>query len=282
MTKHRGFIMLQYISAFIVVLATLAPFAWLFISSIFYQRDLTAVPFRLFPGEITFSRYIDIFTNPNNATAYTFRISMFNSLVVAISVTVIALVAGSLASYAFARLRFPLHGKLLYLFLFTYMMPPVVIVIPLYVILNKLQLINTKPALILLYLSMVIPFVTWVMRSYFASISRSFEDSAAIDGCSRLQSLWYIFLPIARPGLIATGILAFLLAWDEFFFALIFTSTLDAKTMPVAIAEFTGKNIVDYGMIATGGIIAILPPLLITGLFQKHIVRGMTAGGLKE
>jgi len=282
MIKHRSFTILQYSAALLVTVAVLAPFAWLFISSIFYQRDLTTVPFKLFPKAVTFSRYIDIFTDPNNATAYTFKISMVNSLIVAGSVTFIALLIGSLASYAFARLRFPLRGQLLYLFLFTYMMPPVVIVIPLYVVLNNLQLINTRSALVLLYLSMVIPFVVWVMRSYFASVSQSFEGSAAIDGCSRLQTLWYIFLPIARPGLIATGILAFLLAWDEFFFALIFTSTLGAKTIPVAISEFTGKNAVDYGMIATGGIIAILPPLLITCFFQKYMVQGMTAGGIKE
>ena len=282
MTSRKSFAIFQYFAAALVTLATLAPFAWLFISSIFYQRDLTTVPFNLFPKEITLSRYIDIFTNPNNPTAYTFKISMLNSLIVATAVTIIALIVGSLASYAFARLEFPLRGKLLYLFLFTYMMPSIVIVIPLYVILNKMALINTRTALILLYLSMIIPYVTWVMRSYFASVSKSFEDSAAIDGCNRLQSLWYIFLPIARPGLIATGILAFLVAWDEFFFALIFTSTLDAKTMPVAIAEFTGKNIVDYGMIATGGIISIIPPLLITCFCQKYIVQGMTAGGVKE
>ena len=120
------------------------------------------------------------------------------------------------------------------------------------------------------------------MQSYYASVSKSFEDAAAIDGCNRLQTLWYIFLPIARPGIIATGILAFLTAWDEFFFALIFTSTLAAKTMPVAIAEFSGKNAVDYGMIATGGLLASLPPLIITFIFQKYIVMGMTAGGVKE
>ncbi|MCL6571561.1 MAG: carbohydrate ABC transporter permease [Bacillus sp. (in: Bacteria)] len=282
MNKRKSFVILQYSGAVLVTIATLAPFVWLFISSIFYQRDLTAVPFNLFPKRITFGRYVDIFINPDNATAYTFKISMINSLIVAFSVTLIALCVGSLAAYATARLRFPGRNGLLYLFLFTYMMPPVVIVFPLYMILSSKGLINTRSALTLLYLSMVIPYVVWVMRSYFASIPKSFEDAAAIDGCSRFKSLWYIFLPIARPGLIATGLLSFLIAWDEFFFALIFTSTLNAKTIPVAISEFTGKHLVDYGMIATGGMIAIIPPLLITCFFQKYIIQGMIAGGLKE
>ena len=103
-----------------------------------------------------------------------------------------------------------------------------------------------------------------------------------MDGCTRWQTLTRVYLPMALPGLVATGILAFLLSWDEFFFSLVFTSTLEAKTIPVAIAEFSAKNTVDYGMIATGGVLASLPPLIVTALFQKQIVTGMTGGGVKE
>jgi ABC-type sugar transport system, permease component len=280
--KSKRLAFIQYISAIIITFFTLAPFIWLFISSIAYRKDLMSVPLQIIPKEVTFQRYQDIFTNPNNDMAYTFKIAMSNSLFVVFFVTLIALVAGSLASYAFARLKFPFRNQLMYLILFTYMLPPVVIVIPLYLFLSNLQLLDSKTALVLLYLSMAIPFVIWVMQSYFGSVAKSFEDSAAIDGCNRLQTLWYIFLPIARPGIIATGILAFLIAWDEFFYAVIFTSTLNAKTISVAIAEFSGKNTIDYGMIATGGVVAALPPLIITFIFQKYIVQGMTAGGVKE
>ncbi|HBF37715.1 MAG TPA: ABC transporter permease [Firmicutes bacterium] len=280
--KSKGLAVTQYISAIVVAFCTLAPFIWLFISSISYRKDLTTVPLAIIPKEVTYQRYLDIFINPNNDMAYTFKVAMSNSLIVVFFVTIISLVVGSLASYAFARLKFIFKNQLMYLILFTYMLPPVVIVIPLYLYLNSLQLLDTKTSLILLYLSMAIPFVIWVMQSYFGSIAKSFEDSAAIDGCNRLQTLWYIFLPIARPGIIATGILSFLVAWDEFFYAVIFTSTLNAKTISVAIAEFSGKNTIDYGMIATGGILASLPALLITFIFQKYIVQGMTAGGVKE
>lgn len=280
--KSKRLAMIQYLSAMIITVCTLVPFVWLFISSISNETDLTAVPLRFIPKEVTLQRYVEIFSNPNNDMAYTFKISMGNSLMVVCAVTLFALVAGSLASYAFARLRFRFKNQLIYLILFTYMIPPVVIVIPLYLYLSKLGLLDTKSSLALLYLSMAIPFVVWVMQSYFGSVAKSFEDSAAIDGCNRLQTLWYIFLPIARPGIIATGILAFLIAWDEFFYAVIFTSTLNAKTISVAIAEFSGKYSVNYGMIAAGGVIASLPPLLITFIFQKYIVQGMTAGGIKE
>ena len=280
--QSRHFRIFLYISAIVLFVYVMAPVTWLFISSISYQRDLTSVPLRLNAANFTFQRYADIIFNPTNDLANNFKWAMVNSLIVALVVTALGLVTGSLTSYAFARLRFPAKKPLLYLLLFTYMIPPVVIVFPLYSVINRLGMLDSKLTLIILYLSMCVPFVVWVMQSYFGSISRSFEEAALIDGCSRMQTLRLVYLPMAKPGIIATGILAFLLSWDEFFFSLIFTSTLNAKTMPLAIAEFSGKNAVDFGMIATGGIIASLPPLLITIIFQRQIVTGMTAGGNKE
>lgn len=280
--KSKRLTVIQLVGGILIMLFTLVPFLWLFISSISQEKDLTSVPLRFIPETVSFQRYVEVFSNPHNDMAFTFKVSMFNSVIVVLCVTLVALVVGSLASYAFARLKFAFKSQLLYLILFTYMLPPVVIVIPLYLYFNNLHLLDSKTALVLLYLSMAIPFVIWVMQNYFGSVAKSFEESAQLDGCNRLQSIWHIFLPIARPGIIATGILAFLIAWDEFFYAVIFTSSLNAKTISVAIAEFSGKYSVNYGMIAAGGVIASLPPLFITFIFQKHIVRGMTAGGVKE
>jgi multiple sugar transport system permease protein len=282
MKKDKVLTSFQYLFALVITLCTLGPFTWLVVSSISYQKDLTQVPLQWIPNVVTFKRYIDIFTNPNNDMAYAFKVSMKNSLIVSLGVTLIALIVGSLAAFAFARLKFRFRQKLIYLFLFTYMIPPVVVVIPLYLMLSNIGMLDTKGTLILLDLTFVIPFVIWVMQSYFSSFSKSFEEVSAIDGCNRFQTLWYIVLPIVRPGIIATGILAFLLSWDEFFFSLLFTSSLEAKTISVAISEFSGKNAVDYGMIATGGVLASLPPIIIVFLFQKQLVQGMTAGGVKE
>ena len=282
MKQHPAFRVFLYAAALVVAFVTLAPFAWLVVSSLVTLRDLITVPMHLEQMHFSFDRYLSVFTNPHDELASSFLWSMANSLVVAFVVTLVGLVTGALGSYAFARLRFFGKRPLLYLLLFTYMIPPVVIVVPLYVVINALGLLDTKVTLVMLYLSMAVPFVVWVMQSYFGSIGKSFEEAALMDGCSRLQTLWHVYLPMAKPGMIATGILAFLLSWDEFFFSLIFTSTLNAKTIPVAIAEFTGKNTVDFGMIATGGVLASLPPLLITIFFQKQIVTGMTGGGNKE
>jgi len=281
-TRHRIFPWVQYFSGFLVLVFAIAPIAWLVITSISIHRNIISVPLRLIPPEVTFQRYGDVVANHDNDIAFAFKVAMGNSLIVAGAATIVSLVLGSLASYAFARLRFAFKGKIMYLILFTYMVPSVVVVMPLYLLLSKLGMLNSRPTLILLYLTLSLPFVIWVMQSYFGSLSRTFEEAASIEGCSRLQVLWHIYVPMARPGIIATAILSFLIAWDEFFFALVFTSTLAAKTIPVAIAEFSGKHYVDYEMIAMGGVIASLPPVLIAVIFQKYIVMGMTSGGIKE
>lgn len=281
--RSRSQLILIYVFSIVVAVCTLAPYVWMFITSISYPKDLIALPLKLIPSHITFERYASLFTGAGSDNpSYVFRIAMGNSFIVTFFVTIIALTFGSVAAYAFARLKFRFKNGVMMLTIFTYMIPPVALVIPMYLIFSKINMLNMKTTLVILYLSFVIPFIIWVMQGFFSSISKSFEEAAEIDGCTRFQTLLYIFLPIARPGLIATGILAFLMSWDEFFFSLIFTSNLTAKTMTVAIAEFNGKYTIDYGMISTAGIMASLIPVLIVMVFQKYIVTGMTSGGVKE
>ncbi|GLI05748.1 sugar ABC transporter permease [Paenibacillus tyrfis] len=280
--KSRTLTFVQYAFGLAVAFCTLAPFAWLVLSSISYQVDLQSVPLRWIPERVTLARYSDIFTNPDNDMAYAFRISMRNSLIVAAFVTLIALIVGGLAAHAFAKYRFTFRQPLIYLFLFTYMIPSIVIVIPLYMTVDQLGLLDSKATLVLLNLSFAIPFVIWIMQSYFKQLSHEFYEAAALDGCSRLQTLRLVVVPMVRPGIVATLIFVFLLSWDDFFFGLLFTSTLDSKTISVAISEFSGKHAVDFGMVATGGVAASIPPLLIAIFLQRFLVHGMTAGGVKE
>lgn len=280
--KSRTLTFVQYAFGLAVAFCTLAPFAWLVLSSISYQVDLQSVPLRWIPERVTLARYSDIFANPDNDMAYAFRISMKNSLLVAAFVTLIALIVGGLAAHAFAKYRFTFRQPLIYLFLFTYMIPSIVIVIPLYMTVDQLGLLDSKATLVLLNLSFAIPFVIWIMQSYFKQLSHEFYEAAALDGCTRLQTLRLVVVPMVRPGIVATLIFVFLLSWDDFFFGLLFTSTLDSKTISVAISEFSGKHAVDFGMVATGGVVASVPPLLIAILLQRFLVHGMTAGGVKE
>jgi len=167
------------------------------------------------------------------------------------------------------------------LFLVTYMLPPIAIVIPIYLIMAQVHLLDTKLGLVAVYCSFVTPFVLWIMSNYFLSLPPDLEDAARVDGCSRLGALFRVMLPIARPGLFATMMFGFLLAWDEFLYVLILTSTSNAKTVPVAIAEFTGRHSVDFGLIAAGGVLASVPPVLLAVAFQKYVVSGLTSGAVK-
>ena len=272
-SRRKRTMAIQMFLGLLLALVVLGPVVWMFLTSVMRPVDLTAKPLQLIPKTITFERFQQIFASESTSDpAYVFRIALKNSFFIAVAVTLLSLVVGTLAAY----------DGLMLLILFTYMLPPAAMIIPLYRIYNQLGWLDKRWPLVILYLSFIVPFIIWVMQDFFGSISKSFEEAAQVDGATRLQTLIYIFLPIARPGAIATGILAFLMSWDEFFYSLIFTSSLASKTMPVAIAEFNGKFTIDYGMISVAGILGSLIPVLITVIFQKYIVLGMTAGGVKE
>ncbi len=281
MRTSLAFKVFIYAAAVFASVVILAPFAWLIISSVAAPADLLAKPLHWIPAHASLSRYADIFFGTDSETAITFRVALLNSTIVAASSVLISLGVGIFGAYAFARLQFKFQRGILLLFLSTYMLPPIAILISLYLTMVQLHLLDTKLGLILVYCSFITPFVLWIMSGYFRSIPRDLEDAARIDGCSRVGALFRVVLPLARPGLLATALFGFLLAWDEFLYALVFTSSLSSKTIPVAIAEFTGRHAVDFGMMATGGVLASLPPLVIAFVFQRYIVGGLASGAVK-
>jgi len=281
MRSSLAFKVFIYAAAVFASVVILAPFAWLIISSVAAPADLLIKPLRWIPAHASLSRYTDIFLGANSETVVTFRAALLNSTIVAASSVLISLGVGIFGAYAFARLQFRFQRGILLLFLSTYMLPPIAILISLYLTMVQLRLLDTRLGLILVYCSFITPFVLWIMSGYFRSIPRDLEDAARIDGCSRIGALFRVVLPLARPGLLATALFGFLLAWDEFLYALVFTSSLNSKTIPVAIAEFTGRHAVDFGMMATGGVLASLPPLVIAFVFQRYIVGGLASGAVK-
>ncbi len=272
---------LIYLAALLVALVVLAPPAWLFISSISSQKELLSKPVHWIPQEPSFERYLQIVKATGSESAAIFRASMFNSIVIAASVTILCVGLGSLAAYSFARMRFGGQEPFLYVMLFSYMLPPIMIVVPLYTIMRDLHLMDTKLGLIVVYSALIMPFAIWIMRSYFQSIPHELEDAARIDGCTRLGALFRVVMPLSAPGLVATGLFCFLASWEEFLLALIFTSSPNAKTIPIAIAEFTGRHAIDFGMMATGGVVAAIPPILLALLFQRYLISGLTSGAVK-
>jgi multiple sugar transport system permease protein len=275
--RYTVFIHLAALGAMAVILA---PFVWLFITSIAGQTDLLSRPLHWIPEHLTLGRYREIFSGRSGAAAL-FRTAMVNSFIVATCTVVVSLTVGILGGYALARLRFPFRRATLLSFLVTYMMPPIVLIIPLYLIMVRLGLYNTKAGLVVVYCSLATPFALWTMSNFFGSLPAELEEAARVDGCSRLGALVRIVLPLARPGIVATALFAFLLCWDEFLYALLLTGTGQAKTIPVAIAEFTGRNAVDFGLVAAGGILASLPPVALTMVFQRYLIEGLSAGAVK-
>jgi multiple sugar transport system permease protein len=267
----------------LILLAIFLPIAWMVISSISPQAELLATPPHWIPQHLDLHNYTDILlpTSDTNDVALTFRSALVNSFEVGLLVTGLGLLFAIPAGYALARI--PMRGgrTTITLILATRMLPAISTVIPLYLVAATLGLLDTKAVLVVLYLSFVLPFAVWILSGFFASVPREVEEAAMLDGAGRLRTLRSVVLPVALPGVAATAIFSFLLAWDEFFFPLIFTSTRDAKMVPVAISEFTGRHAVDFGAMATGGVLAAIPVVLVALLFNRLIVSGLTAGAVK-
>lgn len=284
MRPSKTYLVAIHLAAVLMAVVVLAPFAWLLISSISPPRELLAADPHWWPEDPTLARYRAIFASSDGSgtdVAANFRQAMINSFVVATLTTAISLVVGVLGGYAFARLRFRMRRTTLFGFLAVYMLPPIALVIPLYLGLAALGLLDTKTGLVVTYCSIVTPFCLWTMSNYYLSLPPDLEEAARVDGCTRVGALFRVILPLSRPGVLTTGMFGFLLAWDEFLFSLLFTSTTNAKTIPVAIAEFTGKYSSDFGLIAAGGVLATLPPLVLALVFQRYIAGGLTSGAVK-
>lgn len=200
-------------------------------------------------------------------------------MLVACGATLISLLLAIPAAFSFSR--YPGRDCWLFTSLAIYMVPPVAFVLPLYFILQKLALLNTHLGLVLVYCSMIMPFLTWMLKNQFDALPIDIEQAARLDGLRQWQVLLRITLPLAKPALGASALFGWLLAWDEFFYALLFTSNIQAQTLPVTIAGFTAGRATDDGLIAAVGILAAIPPLFIAIWLQKTLVSGLTSGGSK-
>jgi multiple sugar transport system permease protein len=270
-------------------MAVAGPFIWMFISSVSTQAGLTATPPQWSPQPLTWFRYEALFFGPKEGQSMPvatgkFINALISSLVVSSSTTLVCMVTGSLAAYAIARLSVPGKRPFLLGILTAQMLPVIVIIIPLYIVMQALNatlhLMDSWHGLILLYSGFMLPTVIWIMDSYFQTIPRELEDAAMIDGCNRIGALTRVILPLSGPGLVAVGAFAFLSSWNEFFMALIFTAST-AKTITVIVTEFSTQFGVDYGLMTTGGVIGSIPPLILAFVLQRYIVAGLTSGATK-
>jgi multiple sugar transport system permease protein len=260
----------------LALLITLLPVYWMEITSLKTQLEVFAMPPTFVPQQPTLENYVSLFAN-RNMGAY-----LLNSLIVVGASVLLALAIGSLAAYALARFRMGrLNDRLSFWVLAPRMIPPIAIVVPIFLILQQFGLLNKHLGLILVYTAFNLPFVVWMMRSFFQEIPIDLEEAAMVDGASRLSAFWHIMLPLAAPGLAATAIFAIIVTYNEFFFALTLTSTPAAATLPVGTAALIGKTQTLFGEMAAAGVLATVPIALFALLVQRHLVRGLTMGAVK-
>lgn len=252
------------------------PLFWMVLCSFKPGGELYAVPPTILPNEWTLQNYRDLFVQTNFLTYFA------NSLIVAGGATVLSLVIGGLGAYSLSRFKFFGIAAFSNMVLICYMLPEVLIVLPLYIYVVKLGLADTLISLIIANTAFTLPLALWFMRSYFNAIPVSLEESAMIDGCTRLQAMMRITVPLALPGIISVGVFSFNHAWNEFLFALVFTSSERNKTLPLGLATWIGQdNIYSWGMLLAGAVLVTIPVVLFYLLVQRKLVVGLSEGGSK-
>ena len=271
---YRSALERRALFALVIVLAALImlPFVWLVIMSFKTNEDIFA-----FPPKLLFVPTLD---NYIGLWASSFRYSFLNSAVVSVTSTLLALIVGVPGGYALSRMAMRPDKALSLLILASRMAPPIAFTIPYFLAYRWLGLLDTKLGLILIYLTFNISLVVWLMRSFFDACPRSLEEAAWVDGASVWQGFTNIMLPICGPGVAATAILCFLYSWNDFFFALVLTRN-QAMTAPVAVVNFMNYEGWEWGKIAAGGAMVMLPVLIFSVLVRKFLVQGMTTGAIK-
>jgi multiple sugar transport system permease protein len=275
------------LAGLLVAVFFLAPFSWLVLTSFMHESDAMAVPLRLLRARPTLENYATFVAPSGTRSIVGSRAAentmpgIWNSMLAATGTAVLNLVLGILAGYSFARLRFPGRTAVLFLYLGSRMVPGIALIVPLYLVIQRAGLLDTLLALVVTYLTFTLPFTIWLLKSYFQGIPRELEEAALVDGCGFWRMMGRVLLPAAAPGLVAAAMFAFMTAWNDYLFAVILTSSMAAKTAPVVVAGFATDVTTERTLMAAGGVLAVVPPLVLAFLFQRLIVQGLVSGAVK-
>jgi len=284
---------LIYLAAVVALIYIVGPFSWIVISSFMTREEAMSVPPHWIPQEPTLMNYqayydADVLENMREerrmtvgSVAQRVPLALRNSIVVSFSVAFLNIVIGSLSAYPFARYRFKGRTTLLVLYLLTRMVPALALILPVYLVLRTIGALNQVWGLTLMYLTFTLPYTVWILKNYFQTIPRDLEDAARVDRCNWLQAMVRVILPVALPGIIAVGIFSFMASWGEFFFAMILTQTMQARTMPVLVAFLSNELGTEYGFLTSAAVLAVIPPLILALIFQRMIISGIGAGAVK-
>jgi len=262
------------IPVLVIVAFALAPYAWMVLTSLKPQDEVTRTPITYLPQSVTFAHYAELFQRTS------FGGNLVNSLIVACGAVALGLALSIPASYAFSRFRFWGRRVLLVQFLVINMFPVVLLIIPLFVLMRSLGLLDTYVALIAGHGTFTIPFAVWMMTSYMNAIPAELDEAALIDGCTRAQTIRRVVLPLAMPGIVTTGIYIFVTSWNEYLFAMMLSGN-DVRTVTVALQTFIGEFTIQWGLLTAGGTLVALPVTILFLLVQRRLVGGLTAGAVK-
>jgi multiple sugar transport system permease protein len=251
------------------------PFYWMVATSVRPNAELYARQVSLLPQQFTIDHYL------TELNRYQFGVRLRNSLVVASATTFLTITVSSLGAFSVTRMRYRGRATIARSILFVYLIPGSLLFIPLYIIVYTVGLANTLTSLVVTYLTFSIPFCTWMLMGYFKAIPKDMEEAAMIDGCTRLQTFYKILLPLSAPGLVAAGIFAFTLSWNEFLYALIFITSSKLQTVPVGLASHIVADIYMWGPLMAGSTMAAIPVIILYMLAQRALVQGLFAGSVR-
>ena len=278
----RARAVVEIVLLLVLAVVMLFPVLWMLETSIKEGRDVYAVPAQFWGFDVTLDHYRDVFVARGGSGASDLAVAFQNSVVVAGVSTLLATVLGVPAAWAYSR--FSVKGKKdqLFFILSTRFMPPIVVVIPIFLMYRELGLINTQLGLILIYAAFNVPFTIWMMKGFVDEVPSEYEDAAMLDGWTRLQAFRKVTLPLLVPGIAATAVFALIFSWNEFVFAIFLTSSGDVRTAPPAIAGLIGGTTVDWGLIAASAVVFAAPVLVFAYLVRRHLVAGVTLGAVRR
>ncbi|SDI98861.1 carbohydrate ABC transporter permease [Aliiruegeria lutimaris] len=279
----------------------IAPVTWLVSSSVQTEAEIVSVPPHWIPEEPTLRNFKAIFSATEEetvtyetrsgqdpaaggfipSTASSLLPAMANSLTVATLVVILNLLVAVPAAYSLAKIRTWGRNATVYFILITRVIPDIALVVPFFLVIRKLGMLDTIGSLVLTYLAVTVPFSVFILLQYFEGLPDELDKAARVDGCSRFQALIRVFLPLSLPSLVAVVLFTFLTSWNEFLLALMFTQTEASQTLPILLAAFTSDFTISFSFINAAGVLAIIPPVIVAIIFERYIVSGLTAGAVK-
>lgn len=268
-----------YITVITICLFTVFPALWMLSTSFKPAKEIYKLEPSFLADEPTFDGYKKMMAGSRN---FNMKIWFKNSLIVATATTIFSLIIATLGGYGLSRFNFKGKMTLSYAILITQVLPGSVLIIPLYVVLNNLGLLNKMISIVIAYTTFSLPFCTWTMKGFFDSIPKSLDEAAEIDGCSKMGAFTKIITPLSVPGLVATGLFSFIAGWNEYLFASIFVQQYSKWTLTVGISTSIGQYSTDWSSVMAGSVIITIPIVILFLFLQKFLISGMTAGAVKQ